>query len=386
MLTLVHTADVHLDTPFSGSGLTREQAMQRRTDLLAAFRRVVELARERQADALLIAGDLFEEEYLSVNTLRRAFGSIAELMPIPVIVAPGNHDPFHSASPWATEELPSNLHLFRSEKIEAMQFPDLNLAVWGTAFTRHHHTDRRWRGFKVAGNGSEGINIICSHGALFKGETGQAEKYLPIAEEDLLGSGAGYIALGHYHSGFNAAFDPFTGSVRAAYPGSPEPMRKNSMGTHCAIVAVIGDDKNVSLERVPTQVRAYHRIEIDVSDCDDIDVIDKMIARGLSAPELADGLVRLILRGRVPPEVHIDPGDYAEYGRRLFNLTVVDETLPDYDLDAIAAEQTARGAFCRLLQKRIGTAETPEEHKVLAEALDLGLAAFEGQPVVEFPL
>lgn len=386
MLTLVHTADVHLDTPFSGSGLTREQAVQRRADLLTSFRRVIELARERRTDVLLIAGDLFEEEYLSVATQRRAFGAIAELAPMPVVVTPGNHDPYHSASPWATEELPPNLHLFRNKKIESLHLPDLNLTIWGTAFTHHHHTDRRWKGFKVPGNGEAEINIICTHGASYKGEVGQAEKYLPIAEEDLLGNGADYIALGHYHNGFDAAVDRFSGSVRAAYPGSPEPMRKNSMGTHCAIVATIGDDKKVSLERVPTQVRAYHRIELDVSECADIDAVDKSIARTLSAPELADNLVRLTLRGRVQPEVHINPADYAEYGRRLFSLNIIDETLPDYDLDAIAAEQTARGAFCRLLQKRMENAETDDERVVYEEALDLGLAAFEGQPVVEFPI
>ena len=383
MLTLVHTADVHLDTPFTGSGLTREQAVQRRSDLLTSFRRVIELAKERSADVLLIAGDLFEEEYLTVATLRRTFGAITELAPMPVIVSPGNHDPFHSTSPWATEELPENLHLFRGESIEKVSFPDLNLTIWGTAFTRHHHTDRRWQGFKVSCNGR---HIICTHGAFYKGEAGQAEKYLPIAEEDLLGSGADYIALGHYHNGFDAAVDRFTGSVHAAYPGSPEPMQKNSQGTHCAIVATIDDEKNVAIERVPTQVRAFHKIELDVSDCADIAAIDKMIVNTLAAPELADNLVNLSLRGRVPSEVHIDPVDYAEYGRRLFSLSIIDETLPDYDLDAIAAEQTARGAFCRLLSKRLEAAETTEEKEIFKDALYLGLAAFENQPVVEFPI
>ena len=89
MLKIIHGADFHLDSPFSG--LTPERAAQRRGEQRELLDRLAALAREKQADLVLLAGDLLDSDHIfreTAQALREALGNI----PCPVFIAPGNHD------------------------------------------------------------------------------------------------------------------------------------------------------------------------------------------------------------------------------------------------------------------------------------------------------
>ena len=90
--TIVHAADVHLETVFPDV----RGGSARRAALAAAFERIVDLALERNADALTIGGDLYESERAGPATARFLFAAFARFGK-PVFVAPGNHDPFAAA-------------------------------------------------------------------------------------------------------------------------------------------------------------------------------------------------------------------------------------------------------------------------------------------------
>ena len=69
--TLVHLADVHLETVFPDV----RGGAARRAALADAFERAVDLAIARGADALTIAGDLYEAERAGPQTARFLFGN-----------------------------------------------------------------------------------------------------------------------------------------------------------------------------------------------------------------------------------------------------------------------------------------------------------------------
>lgn len=386
MIKILHMADMHLDEPFSASGLGREQLLQRRIDLLENFKSIITLAGERRVDAMLIAGDLFEEEYVSVTTARRMLGLLAELAPMPVLISPGNHDPFHPGSPYATEELPDNLLLFREDSIKKIELPKLKMNIYGVAFNAPHENREIWKGFKVEKSAAGEINLILTHGAAYEGDASRADKFLPIAAEDLRNCGADYVALGHYHRGFDLLTDQNDGSVRAAYSGSPEPVRAEKKSTHGVIYLVVDpENRKTAVERIITQRRAHRRIELNLEGSENITEIDKKITETLADTGLSGNLVELVLIGRIPPDISIEPQAYANVARRCFAFSILDKTRPDYDLVALADEDTAKGAFCRLMMGRLEKSEG-EDKELLEQALWLGLAAFDGQSVEEVPI
>jgi DNA repair exonuclease SbcCD nuclease subunit len=381
-MRVLHTADLHLDTRFTGSGLQREQVMERRNDLLGVFGDIVSLAREREVDLLLIAGDLFEDGFVNGATVTRMFAGIAGIAPTPVVIAPGNHDYYHPSSPYASGDLPANLSVFRSGEMERIDFQKLETAIYGRAFHRSHESRQFLSGFRV--DESDWINVVLCHGAVYAGEPQQAKEYGPINPDDLRRSGADYCALGHYHRQVDVWSDER--GLRAAYPGSPEPLRYGHTGEHgVLLVEITSNGGPIKVERLSTQRKRYFCTETDLSDCRDISEIDRKIGRELGRPELKDNLVEIVLRGLVSAGVSLRESDYAEAAGRLFDLRMRDLTQPDYDLESIAGEGTSRGAFCRLLLQRIEESGE-EERGTLEQALRLGLAAFDGQDVEEFPL
>src|SRR5437879_2830750 len=87
-LRLVHTSDVHLETDTFG---TTERATALRDQVRQAFLNVVSVANDREADLLLIVGDLFDSARVSEEALAFALGTMASAR-MPVVMIPGNHD------------------------------------------------------------------------------------------------------------------------------------------------------------------------------------------------------------------------------------------------------------------------------------------------------
>ena len=70
-LKFLHLADLHLGQEFTGGRLKLpyEKAQKRARDQQDILIRAVELAKEVEAEIILIAGDLWEESGLSVETI-----------------------------------------------------------------------------------------------------------------------------------------------------------------------------------------------------------------------------------------------------------------------------------------------------------------------------
>src|SRR4029077_14139688 len=90
LMKILHFADLHLDAPFYWA--PRDTARPRRQSLRDTLRRILEIAKAERVDAITCGGDLYEHARRAPDTaelLRRAF---AEVHPIRVFLAPGNHD------------------------------------------------------------------------------------------------------------------------------------------------------------------------------------------------------------------------------------------------------------------------------------------------------
>jgi len=108
----IHTADIHLDTSFSGSGFPSRIGVRKREAIRGTFRRILEEARALPVDFVLIAGDLFESERVTPDTFEFVRRQLEGLGAIRVFISPGNHDPCSRGSLYREESWPSNVHIF----------------------------------------------------------------------------------------------------------------------------------------------------------------------------------------------------------------------------------------------------------------------------------
>jgi len=95
VVRILHTADIHLDSPLKSLAMRDEslgEAVEAATR--AAFEQIIDTAIDEQATALLVAGDLFDGRQRSARTavfLTRQFDRLQESN-IRVFYIKGNHD------------------------------------------------------------------------------------------------------------------------------------------------------------------------------------------------------------------------------------------------------------------------------------------------------
>lgn len=359
MLHILHGADLHLDAPFTG--LSAEQARQRRSELRELPRRLAELARERGADLVLLSGDLFDgsDPYAeTAQALARALGQTG----CPVFIAPGNHDPYGPRSPYALLSWPENVHIFRTAAMESVLLPKLGCTVWGAAFTGVSREDSPLDGFAAPRDG--GVHI----GVLHADVEGKG-RYAPLPESDIAVSGLTYLALGHIHacSGLRKA-----GETAWAYPGCPEGRGFDELGEKgCLWVTV--DGASVEAEFLPLARRRYRLVEADLSGTDRPE--DALIS-ALPA-DAGDDILRVVLTG----ESDVEGLDLAPLKAlaetKCWSAQVLDRTTVRRDLWSRAEEDTLTGLFLRQMRLRLEGAADEDERGRLEEAVRFGLAALE---------
>src|SRR5262249_25375342 len=115
-LTLVHTADWHLGMRFRQ--FESEDALKLSRARLEVIDRILGEAQQRRADAVLCAGDLFDQPNPDEKWWEGLLGALTtpRLTPRPIFLLPGNHDPLISGSVWERTHpfrrgLPSHVHV-----------------------------------------------------------------------------------------------------------------------------------------------------------------------------------------------------------------------------------------------------------------------------------
>ena len=115
-MRFIHLADLHLDTAFqSRSRAVREKLREAARTALAS---AVEEALARHVDAVLIAGDLFDGERLSIQTERFLVETLSRLVGggVRVVYATGNHDPGGAAGHATRIEWPDGVTVIGTEE------------------------------------------------------------------------------------------------------------------------------------------------------------------------------------------------------------------------------------------------------------------------------
>ena len=358
-MRLLHAADLHLDSPFRG--LTAEKALQRRRESRAVLDAMAALAKDRAVDAVLLSGDLFDGGAVYRETLEhlsRTLGAMA----CPVFIAPGNHDPYHSRSPYRQVDWPDNVHLFADPHITYFELPEHNCVIYGAAFIDQRRIDHVLQGFTAPAE--DRLQIMCLHADLGEGPYG------PVSPEEIALSGLDYLALGHVHqcSGLQKA-----GSTFYAYPGCPEGRGFDELGEK-GVLLIEAERGRVEAEFIPLCRRRYTIVTADVTGRDPRTAAEEVLQE---IPQ--EDLVRLVFTGETGEQGVDLEAVRTAFLLRFFHFEVRDETRVGEALWSRAGEDSLRGLFLADLHSRYEKAADQAEREKIAMAARFGLAAMDGR-------
>ena len=367
-LKIVHFADVHLDAPFAWCEATGNVARRRREALRDALLAIASLARATGADALLCGGDLYEHDRVTLDTGKFLRETFAGLDPVPVYLAPGNHDWYGPESLYATEDWSDNVHIFREATLRPVPLGP-GITLWGAAHCAPANTDNfLGAGFRAEGPGG---HFALFHGAEHSWLTAQEEGKVPHAPFDaaeIPAAGLYHAFLGHYHRPVDGAHH--------TYPGNPDPLQFGEDGERGAVVATITPDGLLERERHVVAVTRVHDLTLDITGSTNRQQIRDALRE--TSGDL-DGLARLTLNGDIEPSLDLREDTIRDQLLERFEAVQIRTTGLHlaYDLEEIREEPTVKGQFVRDVLE----AALPEEEQ--RRILRMGLRALDGRDDLE---
>lgn len=362
MVSFIHTADVHLDAPLASLGNLYEL---RQHDFRLTMQTIRDQVVSNQADFWLIAGDLIEYHGGTRSTALFLNELFASLDPIPVIIAPGNHDPWMEGSFYQTLDWPPNVFFFTNEW-GAYEFPEKQTVIYGWGFPHAHVSESPLELFPGKLEGYR-HHLMVIHGTVLTQEDWGHQPYAPLPLSKLEELGMDYIALGHIHKSH-----PFIHSTRsvpiAAYPGSPEGLTSKETGVRHVIYGQIDEAKGLHLSTLPVSTRQIHRVTVTLDGVETIEGLISVIHLTL-APYDKNDLLYVTLEGQrashLMPSLELLQSQFRDF----YYLQFQDHTYPDIDVERLIQENGLIGKWLVKLQEAREQASTSEEREVAELAL-----------------
>lgn len=409
MVRLIHTADLHLDSAFS-SRFSKEEAEERRRNLLIAWNKLLQYGIERKVQAILISGDLFDSPVVSRSTMEIFLSSIRKNPEISFFYLRGNHDTKNTFR--FRDDLPKNLFLFSKEGKKYRLKEKLVLLgqeFYGTErrneFPEEPYGTERRSEFPEESYGTESLlelpeelveeellspssakdavqsiwnlkeedcNILMLHGALREGGP-EVQNEQGISLKQLSRYPIHYLALGHIHKREEGK----CGSLYYIYPGCLQGRGFDEEGEKGFYYLEIEEEtKEIKAEFVPLKEGEFRIIPLFLSEEDGTLDAEEKIRESLKkeGAEAKDS-VRIILKGEKRAEEernlrYLEKQLEEEYAY----IEIKEETKLKLRKEEFIHEKGLKGEFLRMVCESESLSEEEKEKLMI-----LGIGLLQGE-------
>ena len=231
MISFLHTADWQIGRVFSQ--FEPDDAAALFEARFKAVERLAALASERNVDAVLVAGDVFDAQTIADKTVRRLFNALQGFAG-PWLLLPGNHDAALSESIWTRAHrmhaIPANVTCCLAPRPHSVAG---KFTVLPAPLTQRHSYEDLTAWFDTApspeGQPRIGLAHGCVQGILAEG----IDSANPIAPQRAQQARLDYLALGDWHG---------TRRIDGAtwYAGTPETDRFKANDSGQALLVTLG--------------------------------------------------------------------------------------------------------------------------------------------------
>lgn len=374
---ILHLADLHLGARCE---LWGDRAEERRQELEQTFVRAIDraLAEETRAQAVILAGDLFDTHRPSARLASFAKGQIERLTQagIAVVAVPGTHDSLEYPDSIFRDPMPDGMYVFSDPNVSAPHTLTLGgelVHFYGMAYLPGRSTPR-FDEFRRTTDA--GYHVAILHGSLEGSPAWEMKaRYVPLSLERLGETGMHYVALGHYHEFRRSEAN----GVQVVYPGTIESTAFAGTGNRYLTWVELAEGKaqvhhmSSDLQPINSKVMDVRTIDLSVSSAASEDELAAQIR------EWADPRLVLQVRLEGTAEFSLDVDALVARLEPHFSLIKIRDDVRYYDsqlVEQLAKEETVPGMFVRRLRGRIESASTSEERSRAELALKLGMSEF----------
>lgn len=303
MFTFLHTADWQIGRQYHR--FDSEDSVGLFEARFRTVEKIATLATEKQVDAVVVAGDVFDAQGVSIRTIRRLFNALQGYSG-PWLLLPGNHDAALVESVWSVAQrlnvVTDNVTLLL-EPAPVLLGEEKAIILPAPLTQRNTYEDlTEWFDGVESGPGVARIGV--AHGSVEGILAEDIDSPNPVSSQRASSARLDYLALGDWH-GLKQVND------RTWYSGTPEQerFRDNNAG-HVLEVCVTPGGGPLTVTPIEVTEFRWHSVNVGIAVPSDIDQLASTLEQ-YEKPAVID----ITLSGRV---------DLADY-QRLLNLLSVHE-------------------------------------------------------------
>jgi DNA repair exonuclease SbcCD nuclease subunit len=266
MIRFLHTADWQIGTQFGQ--FDAEEAAHLAEARFETVRRIAGEAAARRVDAVLVAGDVFDQQTVTDTVIRRLFGALAGFTG-PWIMLPGNHDAALVESVWTRAQrlncIPPNVWVVLSPGV--ILFDALRCAFLCAPLTQRITYDDTTALFDQAETPPDYFRVGLAHGSVSGILQEGIDSTNPIEPTRAETARLDYLALGDWHGHFQV-------NGRTWYAGTHEQdrFRANDPG-YMLDVTLAEPGALPSVQAVPVGKYRWLRWEEAIMVASDVDAL-----------------------------------------------------------------------------------------------------------------
>lgn len=342
-MKIIHCSDIHLDSKME-TNLDKEKAKQRKNEILLSFENMIDFANENEVKIIIIAGDLFDKNKVSVKARNLVRDVITSNPQIDFIYLKGNHDEEN----FINGEIPQNLKLFNGDNWTSYRYE--NIVISGIEFGKKDNYEI----YKSLMLNQNDFNIVVLHGQEAN-YTDKKDKAEIINLKELKNKNIDYLALGHIHKYKEEKLD---NRGIYCYSGCLEGRGFDECGDKGFVLLDIEDNK-IHTKFIKSSIRNLEEIEVDISDTMTTTEVGAKIDEKIKDMS-RDNLVKIILIGKVDINSEKDI-DYLlkKYNDEFYFLKIYDKTTLKINYLDYEKNASLKGEFIRMILKE----DLPEEEK-----------------------
>ena len=335
--------------------LSEEAGARFSQDRIGAISKLGHLAKENDAQFIIVAGDVFESNQLSRQTLLRSLDAL-ESLPVPVFLLPGNHDPLDGASIFSTKEfLDASEHIVVIRDMEPISVPGIDgVEIVGAPWRTKHPSAGLCKDLAAALEPAQGVlRVAVAHGQvdILSPDASRPEIIDLAAVEEAIQAGKyHYLGLGDRHSVTEVGS---TGRVR--YSGAPVATAFDEVDPNKALLVELEDNGKCTVEPLDVGSWSFVAEQFDMNGVEDLEKFEKWLNE---TPNKECTAVKVGFQGGINLATAAALDELMESKAELFaslrrrerttDLAVVPDEL---DQDSVSLSGYARDTWDELLEK-----------------------------------
>ncbi len=263
MTRFIHTSDWHLGLRLRY--VDGDRGARARNQRFDSIIEIGKLAEQHQAEAIIVAGDVFDANFVSPDQIHQTRDLLAK-MPCDVIVIPGNHDFGCAGGALAqlAEATQSDPHIHVALNAEPIT---INETRFYPCPLMVRHTNDDPTGHLPTRTDENEVWVAIAHGTINERTRGHEAANL-IDHASVVSKGFDYLALGDQHF-------PQVINERVAFSGTHEPSSmRDKNGGHVLLVDIAKAGAEPTIEQLAVgRIRVIEQ-DYTVSCSEDIDAIE----------------------------------------------------------------------------------------------------------------